>query len=305
MDKLRSMEILVAVVDQGSFTAAAETFRISPVMVGKHIRQLEERLGTRLLARTTRRQSLTEIGGQYVEQCRQILAQIAAAETGAEAMRATPRGKLKITAPVSFGSECIAPLMADYLAAYPDVSLELNLNDRMADLVEEGFDAAIRIGALEDSGMVARPLRPYAMVICASPAYLAKHGTPRTPDDLARHECVDFLQWSRHMRWRLSGKEARHDGVTPESRFRSNNGQALRMAALHGFGIVMQAEILLAGDIAAGRLVPLLADYVPAPRLMHLLYPRDRQPTPKLTTFIDFLLERYGPAATPPPATLT
>lgn len=305
MDKLRSMEILVAVVDQGSFTAAAETFRISPVMVGKHIRQLEERLGTRLLARTTRRQSLTEIGRQYVEQCRQILAQIAAAETGAEAMRATPRGKLKITAPVSFGSECIAPLMADYLAAYPDVSLELNLNDRMADLVEEGFDAAIRIGALEDSGMVARPLRPYAMVICASPAYLARHGTPRTPDDLARHECVDFLQWSRHMRWRLSGREARHDGVTPESRFRSNNGQALRMAALHGFGIVMQAEILLAGDIAAGRLVPLLADYVPAPRLMHLLYPRDRQPTPKLTTFIDFLLERYGPAATPLPATLT
>ena len=113
MDKLRSMEIFVAVVDQGSFTAAAETFRISPVMVGKHIRQLEERLGTRLLARTTRRQHLTEIGRQYVEQCRQILAHIAAAETGAEAMRATPRGKLKITAPVSFGSERIAPLMAD------------------------------------------------------------------------------------------------------------------------------------------------------------------------------------------------
>ena len=305
MDKLRSMEIFVSVVDQGSFTAAAEAFQISPVMVGKHIKQLEKRLGTRLLTRTTRRQSLTEIGQQYVEQCRQILAQIAAAETGAEAMRATPRGKLKITAPVSFGSECIAPLMADYLDAYPEVSLELNLNDRTVDLVEEGFDAAIRIGKLDDSGMVARVLRPYAMVICASPAYLAKHGTPRTPDDLARHECVDFMQWSRHMRWRLSGKAARHDGAADESRFRSNNGQALRMAALHGFGIVMQAEILLADDIATGRLVPLLADYVPAPRLMHLLYPRDRQPTPKLTTFIDFLLQRYGPAATPPPATLT
>ncbi|NVI81032.1 LysR family transcriptional regulator [Janthinobacterium sp. BJB401] len=305
MDKLRSMEIFVSVVDQGSFTAAAEAFQISPVMVGKHIKQLEERLGARLLARTTRRQSLTEIGQQYVEQCRQILASIHAAERGAEAMRTAPRGKLKITAPVSFGSECIAPLMAEYLTAYPDVSLELNLNDRMVDLVEEGFDAAIRIGKLEDSGMVARPLRPYAMVICASPAYLAKHGTPRTPDDLARHECVDFMQWSRHMRWRLSGKEARHDGAAVESRFRSNNGQALRMAALHGFGIVMQAEILLADDIAAGRLVPLLADHVPAPRLMHVLYPRDRQPTPKLTTFIDFLLERYGPEATPPPATLT
>lgn len=252
MDKLRSMEMFVAVVDAGSFTAAAEAFQISPVMVGKHIKYLEERLGARLLARTTRRQSLTEIGQQYAEQCRQILASIHAAERGAEAMRAAPRGKLKITAPVSFGSECIAPLMADYLDAYPEVSLELNLNDRMVDLVEEGFDAAIRIGALEDSGMVARPLRPYAMVICAAPAYLARHGTPRTPDDLARHECVDFMQWSRHMRWRLSGKEARHDGVTAESRFRSNNGQALRMAALHGFGIVMQAEILMAGDIAAG-----------------------------------------------------
>ena len=305
MDKLRSMEIFVSVVDQGSFTATADIFRISPVMVGKHIKQLEDRLGTRLLARTTRRQSLTEIGQQYVEQCRQILAQIAAAETGAEAMRATPRGKLKITAPVSFGSERIAPLLAEYLTAYPDVSLELNLYDRMVDLVEEGFDAAIRIGALQDSGMVARPLRHYAMVICASPGYLAKHGTPRTPDDLAQHECVDFMQWSRHMRWRLSGTETRRDGAATESRFRSNNGQALRMAALHGFGIVMQAEILLADDIAAGRLVPLLADYVPAPRLMHLLYPRDRQPTPKLTTFIDFLLERYGPAAPPPPATLT
>ncbi|MFZ4873832.1 LysR family transcriptional regulator [Janthinobacterium sp. Mn2066] len=305
MDKLRSMEIFVAVVDQGSFTAAADSFRISPVMVGKHVKYLEQRLGTRLLTRTTRRQNLTEIGRQYVEQCRQILAQIAAAETGAEAMRATPRGKLKISAPVSFGSERIAPLMADYLTAYPDVSLELNLNDRMVDLVEEGYDAAIRIGVLEDSGMVARPLRHYAMVICASPDYLARHGTPRTPEELLQHECVDFMQWSRHMRWRLSGKEARHDGAPAESRFRSNNGQALRMAALHGFGIVMQAEILLADDIAAGTLVPILQDYVPAPRLMHLLYPRDRQPTPKLTTFIDFMLERYGPVMAPPPATLT
>ncbi|MBB5367614.1 MULTISPECIES: LysR family transcriptional regulator [unclassified Janthinobacterium] len=304
MDKLRSMEIFVAVVDQGSFTAAADSFRISPVMVGKHVKYLEQRLGTRLLTRTTRRQNLTEIGQQYVEQCRQILAQIAAAETGAEAMRATPRGKLKISAPVSFGSERIAPLMADYLTAYPDVSLELNLNDRMVDLVEEGYDAAIRIGALEDSSMVARPLRHYAMVICASPDYLARHGTPRTPDELLQHECVDFMQWSRHMRWRLSGKEARHDSAPAESRFRSNNGQALRMAALHGFGIVMQAEILLADDIAAGTLVPILQDYVPAPRLMHLLYPRDRQPTPKLTTFIDFIMERYGPVVTPP-ATLT
>ena len=305
MDRLRSMEVFVAVADQGSLTAAAGLFRISPVMVGKHINYLEERLGAKLLLRTTRRQHLTEIGAQYLAQCRQILAQVAAAETGAEAMRAAPRGKLKITAPVSFGSECLAPLMADYLDAHPEVSLELNLNDRLVDLVEEGFDAAIRIGKLDDSGMVARPLRPYAMVICAAPAYLEKHGVPRTPDELARHECLDFMQWARHLRWRLKGKDQGEEGAKGESRFRSNNGQALRVAALHGFGIVMQAEILMAGDIAAGRLLPVLQEYVPAPRPMHLVYARDRQPTPKLTTLIEFILQRYGPAAAPPPATLT
>ncbi|HAT29312.1 MAG TPA: LysR family transcriptional regulator [Janthinobacterium sp.] len=304
MDKLRSMEILVAVVDAGSFTAAAEAFDISPVMVGKHIAYLEERLGARLLARTTRRQSLTEIGRQYCEQCRLILAQVAAAENGAEAMRARPRGTLKITVPVSFGSEWLAPAMTDYLTLHREVSLDLNLNDRLLDLVDEGYDAAVRIGALEDSRLVARPLRPYGVAICASPAYLARRGTPRTPADLDSHECLDYIHWNKQVRWRLKGDGATRAGWS--GRFRANNGQALRMAALQGFGVVMQAEMLLAQDIAAGRLVALLEDYVPAPRAMHLLYARERQATPKLSTFVDFTLERFGPAAPwPPPACIT
>ncbi len=294
MDKLRSMEVFVAVVDAGSFTAAAEAFQISPVMVGKHIKQLEERLGARLLTRTTRRQGLTEIGRQYCEQCRAILAQVAAAETGAEAMRVLPRGCLRLSVPVSFGSEWLAPALTDYLAQHADVSVELSLNDRLADLVDEGFDAAVRIGALGDSGMVARPLRPYGMAICASPAYLARRGTPRTPADLAGHECLDFTHWNQHVRWRLKGETEQPIWA---GRFRSNNGQALRMAALQGFGVVMQAEILLAQDIAAGRLVPLLEEFVPTPRPMHLVYPRDRQATPKMTTFIAFMLARFGPGA--------
>ena len=305
MDKLRSMQVFVAVVEHGSFTQAAEALAISPVMVGKHIAWLEQLLGARLLVRTTRKQSLTEIGRHYQQQCRAILAQIRAAEAGAETLRASARGMLSLTAPVTFGSTCLAPLVADYLALHPEVSVELNLNDRMVDLVEEGIDAAIRIGKLDDSSLVARPLRPYAIVVCASPAYLEKHGTPRMPADLAQHECLDFMQWDHQMHWRLNGETGRHDAQARASRFRSNNGQALRIAALHGFGIVMQAEILMAGDIAAGRLVPLLQDYMPPPRPMHLLYARDRQPTPKLTTFIDLILKRYGPAATPPPATLT
>lgn len=304
MDKLRSMEIFVAVVDAGNFTAAASAFQLSPVMVGKHIAHLEATLGARLLTRTTRRQSLTEIGAQYVEQCRAILAQIAAAESGAEAMRSVPRGRLRITAPVSFGSEWLAPAISDYLRLHPEVGVDLSLNDRMVDMVEEGYDAAVRIGTLDDSGMIARPLFNYGMAICASPAYLKKHGTPQTPDDLAHHECLDFMVGAVGVRWRLQSVHDVHHGrgkrALPASRFRTNSGQALRAAALKGFGILMQAEVLLAQDIAAGRLVPILCDYLPPARPMNLVYSRDRRATPKLTTFIDFMVERFGPAAALP-----
>jgi DNA-binding transcriptional LysR family regulator len=292
MDKLRSMEVFVATVDTGSFTAAAERFGISAVMVGKHVRELEQRLGAALLARTTRRQSLTEIGRQYAEQCRAILAQIAAAEAVAETMRTAPRGLLRVTAAVSFGSEILSPLITDYLAQYPEVSVELNLSDRMVDLVEEGYDIAIRIGELEDSSMVARPLRPYGMCICAAPDYLARRGTPQVPADLAQHECLEFTGWAPQLRWRLKGeKNGRH---IPPSRFRANNSLAIRQAALNGFGILMQAEMTLAEELATGRLVALLQDYLPTPRPMQLVYSRDRQATPKLTTFIDFLLQRFS-----------
>lgn len=290
MDRLRSMEVFVAVVDTGSFTAAAEIFAMSPVMVGKHIRQLEEKLGARLLARTTRRQSLTEIGRQYAERCRQILADIKAAESGAEAMRSTPRGTLRISAPVSFGTQRLAPAMTDYLAAHPEVSLDLDLSDRMIDLVEEGYDAAIRIGELRDSTLVARPLTEYRMMLCASPEYLKQAGTPKTPEDLAHHQCLDFAPLNRRVRWNLNGTESEF----PASRFRSNQGQALRMAALRGYGILLQSEALLGEDVAAGRLVPVLEEYLPAPRPVSLVYPRDRLATPKMTTFIAFMLERFG-----------
>ncbi|MES2104257.1 MAG: LysR family transcriptional regulator [Pseudomonadota bacterium] len=296
MDKLLSMEIFVSVVDAGSFTAASEAFDISPVMVGKHIRFLEEKLGARLLTRTTRRQSLTEIGHQYCERCRVILEEIKAAETGAEAMQATPRGILKINAPVSFGTQWLAPAMTAYLERFPEISLDLNLNDRVVDLVEEGYDAAIRIGVLEDSGLIARPLFPYKMLICASPDYLARKGIPQTPADLGAHQCLDFMHWNKHVRWKLRNLPGEPDteSLIPASRFRSNNGQALRMAALQGFGIVLQSEVLLREDISNGRLVSILDDYTPAPRPVQIIYPRNRQATPKLTSFIDFMLEHFN-----------
>ncbi|OWJ56582.1 LysR family transcriptional regulator [Paraburkholderia caledonica] len=293
MDKFVSMEIFVAVVEAGSLTAAAERFEISSAMVGKHIRSLEARLGTRLLTRTTRRQSLTEIGRQYYEQCRRILADVKDAESLAESMAAAPRGVLKVTVPLTYGVEIFSPAMTDYLSEWPEVTLELDLSNRMTDLVEEGFDAAVRIGQLQDSSFVARPLKPYRMRACASPAYLARAGIPRTPADLAHHECLGFLHWGREGAWRLGGESAAENALRA-GRFRANNGQALKVAALRGFGLVLQPEALLAREIASGELVSVLEEHLPEGAPVHLVYPRDRRATPKLTSFIDFVIERFG-----------
>lgn len=293
MDKFASMEVFVAVVEAGSLTAAATRFGISSAMAGKHIRSLETRLATRLLTRTTRRQSLTEIGRQYYEQCRRILAEVKEAESLAEAMASAPRGVLKVTVPLTYGVEVFVPAMTDYLSAWPDVILELDLSNRISDLVDEGFDAAVRIGQLPDSSFVARPLKPYRMRACASPEYLARAGTPRIPADLAHHECLGFLHWGREGLWRLDG-DAQGESQLRPGRFRANNGQALKMAALRGFGLVLQPEALLAKEIASGQLVSVLEDYLPAGIPVHLIYPRDRRAAPKLTTFIDFVIERLG-----------
>lgn len=293
MDKMRSMEVFVRVVDAGSFSAAARALDVSTVMVSKHIVALEKLVGARLLHRTTRSLSLSEIGEQYADQCRHILQLVQAAETGALAMRAVPRGTIKLSAPVAFGSQCLAPAMAEYLDRHPEVNLDLELSNRLSDVVEEGLDAAVRIGTLKDTSMVARPLRPLQMIVCAAPAYLERHGTPRTPADLSQHRCMDFMHWRHGTRWRLANGDD-PNAPPPACRMRSNNGEALRQAAIAGLGIVMQAEAMLADEVARGRLAPILRDYWPVPRPMHLIYPRDRQSTPKLASFVEFVVERFG-----------
>jgi DNA-binding transcriptional LysR family regulator len=293
VDRFLGMEVFVATVDRGSFTAAARTFRITPAMVGKHIRTLEERLGVRLLTRTTRRQSLTEIGRSYYERCRRILEDVRDAEAGAQALRVAPKGELRITAPISFGALRLAPALSDYLAAYPEVSIELDLTDQVVDIVKDGFDAAIRVGSLADSALVARRLKPYRMMICAAPSYLERTGVPETPADLARHTCLAFTLWRNYGGWSL-GRTERPPMKLPACRLRSNNALALRAAALQGVGLILQPEVVLADDVAAGRLVQVLPKYVPPSRPMSLLYPRDRRPTSKITTFIDFVLRQFG-----------
>ncbi|MGR7778456.1 LysR substrate-binding domain-containing protein [Klebsiella aerogenes] len=293
MDKLRGMETFVAVVECGSFTGAAARLEMSAVMVGKYIALLEGQLGTRLLERNTRRQSLTDAGRVYFDEARRVLEQVANAERSVERLRLAPAGTLRVSAPVSFGASIIAPLTASFLQAWPEVRVELDLTNRMVDLVDEGIDLAIRIGDIQRTDLVAKYLAPYRMAICAARDYLARHGTPQTPADLAGHQCLSHTVWTARNEWRLPGaaEEVRwkRDAV-----LRCNDGYALRMAAVAGAGLLLQPEVLLAEDLANGRLVRILQNYTPEPRPIHLLWRQDLRPLPKLTRFVEHLLKEVN-----------
>lgn len=292
MDLFRAMQAFMETVKTGSMSAAAAKLDLSPAMVGQHIAALESRLGTRLLNRTTRRQSLTDFGASYAEQCRDILERVAVADEAAEAEQTKIQGRLRITAPTSFGSEVLAPALGRYRDIAPEVTLDITLTDRNVDLVEEGFDLAFRVGPLADSGLIARPLAPYRMMICAAPAYLARAGMPSHPSALSRHEAVGF-SLAANSPWKLSKGDELVE-VTPSHTIAINNGQALRAAACAGLGVVMQPAALLQPEVEAGRLVPLFADWQLRQRPMWLLYHRDRRMTPRLRSFVSFAVSEFG-----------
>jgi|SRR6516165_1582308 DNA-binding transcriptional LysR family regulator len=293
MDRLTSMSVFVRVVEAGSFAAAANALDMSAPMVGKHVRFLEDRLGTNLINRTTRRQSLTEFGRAYYERCKLVLAEAEAADALAMNLRAAPRGRLRINAPVTFGAHSLVPRLGSYLRQYPEVSIDLNLSDRIVDVVDEGYEAVIRIAPLANSSLIARPLAPYRMIACAAPSYLAEFGAPETPADLAGRECLGFAYWVPQHEWQFNGPDGLCS-VRVQSRLSINNGQALRAAALEGLGIILQPEDLLQDDIQAGRLVRVLPGYEPPTRPKHILFAPDRRPTPKLRSFIDFVVAAFG-----------
>lgn len=294
MDSIVSMRVFVRVAELGGFAQAAREFDLSPSMVAKHILALETRLGARLLNRTTRKQSLTEVGKLYLERSKTVLAEFDSAEASAIELRATPRGLLRVTAPVVFGSCGLAPLLPKFMAQYPEVRIDLALHDRVVDLVEEGFDVALRSGQLADSGLVARPLAPLQTILCAAPDYLKRRGTPKRVANLAQHDCLGFSYLTHRDRWRLIGPEG-EETVKLDCRLNINNGEALRQAALAGAGIVMQSALLLASDLRSGALVRVLPRHAPPPRPAHLLYLPDRRPTPKLQRFVEFVLQHLGP----------
>ncbi len=295
MDKLRNMEVMVAVVEAGSFAAAARQLQISAVMVGKHIQQLETHLGVRLFQRSTRQNSLTEVGAAFYDDSKRVLEQVRWAESAVERSRAVPQGLLRVSAPFTLGNHVIAPLVADFLQRHDQVRVDLQLTDSVVDLAGEGFDVAVRIGQVVNEGLVARPLRPYRMVIAAAPAYLQRHGTPERAADLARHQCLSHSVWQRRVEWTL--RDGNEDFFWPENaRFVCNQGDGLRQAALRGLGLIMQPEVLLADDLASGVLVPVMQHCLPVPRPMHLVYAPDRRQLPKLARFVEHVVGALGAA---------
>jgi DNA-binding transcriptional LysR family regulator len=297
MDLLDSMKVYVLAVDKGSLAAAAAQSGISATMAGNHVRALETRLGMQLMHRTTRRQHLTAFGEDYYARCKEILRLVAETDAQAQTMQLAPAGLLRISAPVTFGAEALMPALPDYLARYPDVDVDVNLSDRVVDLMGDGFEAAIRIGQLPaDASLIARPLMPYRSIVCAAPGYLARRGRPAVPADLADHDCLVFgAATVAHWRFTRGDEVCR---VAVSGRVKVNLGQGLRNAALQGLGIVLQPAILLADDVRAGRLVQLFDDYALPSRPMHVVYLPERHRAPKLRSFIDYLAERFAPPAT-------
>lgn len=293
MDRLNAIEAFVCVVERGGFAAAATSLRKSRAMVSKHVRDLEERFGARLLHRTTRRVSLTEAGRIYYERCVQVLADLAEADDAVNAQQSSPRGTLRLNAPMSFGTMHLAAAVADFSALHPDVSVDMALNDRIVDLVQEGYDVAVRIGRLADSMLIARRLAPCRMAVCAAPSYLARCGEPRTPAELGGHNCLGYTYMSTWDEWRFEGPNGAQS-VRVSGNLNSNNGEALAAAARRGLGIIVQPTFIIGEDLKAGRLVRLLADYQPFEPAISAVYPHARHLSAKVRSFVDFLTGRFG-----------
>lgn len=295
LDRLGSMNAFVVATEEGSYAAAARRLDMSAQMVAKHVSALEARLGARLLNRTTRRQSLTEVGHAYYERCKHILTEALAADSLAQVMNATPRGKLRISAPVTFGSWGLMPFITGFLRRHPEVEIDLHLSDRFVDLVEEGYEVAFRLGPVGTSTLVARPLAPYPLLVCAAPAYLKARGMPQVPADLTKHECLGYAYWSRppDSQW-LFYEAGQLLSIQVGGRLRVNESKALLTAAIDGFGVLQGPADFLQPAIAAGELVPLLSEFEIPGRQMHLLYSADRQRTAKLRSFIDAAVEYFA-----------
>jgi len=293
MDRFREMETFLAVVEAGSFVAAAEKLRISKSVASRIVQDLESRLGGRLLNRTTRRLSLTDVGEAFYQRCRHILEEVEVAEGAVGKDRETVIGILKVSAPLTFGTLHLAQHWGDFLKRHPLVELDLSLLDRRVDLVGEGYDLAIRIAPQqEDSSLVSRKLASSRMVICAAPHYLEKHGTPQTLDEIARHEFIGYSYLPTGDVWKFqSGGVA--EGIKTHPRLRVNNGGTCRAAAVQGLGIIVQPSFIVNEDLAAGRLVQILPEWHAEERGIYAVYPTRQHLSGKVRALVDYLADKF------------
>lgn len=288
VDRIEAMNVFVAVADLQGFAPAARRMGLSPSAVTRLVAALEEHLNTRLLQRTTRSVTLTDAGARYLERARRILSDVAEAEGAAQSERTVPSGRFVVTAPSVFGRMHVAPVMSAYLAKYPAVNAELTLGDRMTNLVEEGIDAAIRIGVLDDSSYVARPVGATRRVVVASPQYLARRKRPRSPEDLARHDVIQLTALVPTREWRFA-YQGRESGVAVTPRYVTNSADAALAQAEEGGGLAMVLSYQAIEAVRAGRLEAVLQRFEPPPRPIHIVYPTTRLLSAKVRAFIELV----------------
>ena len=293
MDRLEAMHAFVTVADLRGFAPAARKLRLSPSAVTRLIAALEEHLGARLLQRTTRNVALTDVGTRYLERARRVLADVEEAESSAQAERSAPSGRLVVSAPVGFGRRHVSPVVSTYLSRYPGVSCELRLADRMVNLVEDGIDLAFRTGVLQDSTLIARKLGSTHRLLCASSDYLARHGVPEGPSDLARHDCVIAGPSVANAHWMLEGPRGQKM-VTVSGRFAANEMQAVVAAAVAGYGIAQLPHAVAEALIDEGRLRRVLEGYATPAGGLYVLYPSSRHLSPLVKAFIDLASQRIS-----------
>jgi len=297
MDLFTCMRAFARVAEQRSFTAAAGQLDITRGMATRYVAQLEEHLGARLLNRTTRRVSLTEAGAAYLERCNQLLADLEEAEAAASLHVAEARGTLRVTSALAFGVRYVAPVLGDFMRDHPRVVVDLSFNDRTVDLVEEGYDLAIRIGELPSSSLSARRLATTRMVVCAAPAYWRRRGRPATPEDLAGHDALHYVYSATSDEWRFADASGAPRNVRIRHRLRANNGDALLRAAISGLGVVQLPSFMVHDVLARGELETALGEFC-APELgIHAVYPARRLLAAKVRSFVDFLADRFADAS--------
>jgi len=294
MDRLEEMRTFAGVVEAGSITGAADRLGIAKSAVSRRLADLEERLSVQLFRRTTRRLDLTDTGRSFYERCLRILADVDEAELAVSQQHGDLRGRLRVAVPLSFGLNHLGPAIDAFLQTHPGIEFDLDLNDRQVDLLAEGFDLAVRIAELEDSSLIARRLAPVRHVVCASPAYLAAQGTPRTPAELAEHGCLIYANAPNPGVWAYTDSTGRQGSVQVRARLRANNGDCLRQAAEDGHGIVLEPSFILYRSIEERKLIPILTEFQWPTIYAHAVYPRTRHLSRRVRAFVDFLAERFA-----------